>query len=711
MQSGDKSSPLEMSCPELMNHSDESTTRGATTSGETVPSPTERTATKTSGATGEPQATRASPKRPPSVRRPPPPSKKAHTDPKPEVKMEIEPPVSEEKHTDKEGEGGRHSNEGESKNKQSGPPKKPPAVRRPPPPTVRPVPKQRSRSETPEPQEQDEKILLPREAPQTPTGGGGEKEAEASQESAHMESKSTPVKRLPSVSRPPPPSKRPNPAEEAKQPTTAQMSSGEAANTTTTPPKRPPAVAAIGRPLPPRKKQTETDDTAIKPQEMSVDAPLTKSEHLQSSSDDSVKDLVGGGNDEDMEVEQPPQAQSPTETDRRMEQMFDTPSENHKEEKEKVTAPAVKKQNVLDEDRGDLNGEKPSQPAMPQASMKKPSIERPPPPAMPKKPPVRRDSQEIKPVESHKFEETTSKELTIEKPEEVHPNFQAKPDSPKEPDVRNEIKHSPGPKRPAPPTNKKLSIKKPPTTPSPQQTKQVHFIENEREHREAASEEPAKGKEDESEENSAELQTLPSTNSKQEPKEVEVSEKKPDQHSPRPKRPTPPMPTKKLSIKKPPPPSMTRKPSVKSKPSEAPAAVKKEETVEDWAEIWKEGHEISNETTQQPDEDVKKAHPVIVEPPEGEQGEVQSSINSQAEPTEKITMTVVDLSGRKSPNSGRKSPNLTRKSPTLRKKSKHPDQESDEEVESSVKIIKYPSGSSLTNSTNGKAAEAEGEYY
>ena len=559
------------------------------------PTPAERTAPKTPENTGKgeedklgdtasaeaqaPKSTRAPPKRPPTVRRPPPPSKRPHTDVKSEdTKAAAELPVGGLEKAEKEAQEKRDGGgEEERREKPSQPPKRPSTVKRPPPPTARPVPRQREKSSSPETQKQVEHISLPKEeiSLQSPTS----KEEEGEKiEGVQAESRPTPMKRLPSVSRPPPPSKRPHPQ----------------------------AAPA---------------------------AEIDKEEKIEGQV---VENEIKHDTEEEPAVTSPKQ---------------DKPPSPHSPGPKRPQPPAIKKRKVADE-ATDVKEEESSQPppppppAQPQPLTKKSSIKRPPPPAMPKKQqPVKPVTQEVeaKPVESDKVEET-------------------------EP-AKNESREG------------EISSEK----------------------------EPAEDK-------STEAQVNLAVDSKQEPKEQEVVEKKPAvQHSPGPKRPAPPS-TKKLSIKKPPPPATSRKPSVKAKQPPPPVIKKDEKT---------EGETVTKEVTQveehirprPPEEQPKEAKPVIVESSEKVEREedvstTEPSRTASSESTEKMTMTVLVQPGRKSPKTGRRSPNMGRKSPILRKKSRQGGQEEsdEEELEGSVKIIKYPSGSSLTKNTNGKAGEAEGEY-
>ena len=641
------------------------------------PTPVERTAPETAAkenTTGKgekedghaPKSTTkaAAPKRPPTIRRPPPPSsKRAHTvDAKPDdAKAAVtEPPVAEEveKANEKESPEGKEE-EKEVREKQSQqPPKRPSTVKRPPPPTARPVPRQREKS--PETQEQ---ILSPKEeeAPlQSPTsreGEGGEK-----MESGQAESRPAPMKRLPSVSRPPPPSKRPHPHSAP-----------------------PPA--------------TETN------KEENIEGQVVDSPH------------------ENEAKQEEPAVTSPKQ---------DKPPSSHSSPGPKQPQPpAIKKRKVTEsEETGDVKEEEveqsqspsppPPQPVQPQPATKKLSIKRPPPPAMPKKQlqPPKPTSQAVEAepaLESDKVEEAVSKEPT--KDEKMEENSKVVLDS-KEQEVSEEkpAHHSPGPKRPAPPINKRLSVNKPPPKPTPPQ--EVEPAENESREEEATC---TTEKEHGAEDKSTESQVNPAADSKQETKELEVVEKKPTgQHSPGPKRPAPPS-TKKLSIKKPPPPATARKPSIKAK-QPPPAFVKKDEKTEGEAAtkvVTKvEEHVPPNKPSEEQSVDnVKEAKPVIVESSSEKDKKVEevstaeSSRSSSGESPEKVTMTVLVQPGRKSPNAGRRSPNMGRKSPILRKKLRQEEDSDEEELEGSVKIIKYPSGSSLTKNTTGKAGEAEGQSH
>ena len=528
-------------------------------------------------------------------------------------------------------------------------PKRPPTVRRPPPPTARPVPRQREKSNSPEAQEQ---ISSPKEEDtlQSPTtreeGEGGEK-----MESGQAESKPTPVKRLPSVGRPPPPSKRPHPQ----------------------------AAPA-----------TETDKEE-KIERQVVDAPHK--------------------NEAKLDAEEEPAVTSPKQ---------DKPPSSHSPGPKRPQPPAIKKRKVTDE-ANDVKEEEQSQsplpPVQPQPAAKKLSIKRPPPPAMLKKQqPAKPVAQavEAKQVQREKVEEAASKESTKdEKAKETSDDSQVV--SEQEMSEEKSAQQSPGPKRPAPPINKRPSVNKPPPKPTSPQ-------EREPAGNDSRDEEVTADKEHRDEEKSTEAQVKPALDSKQEAKELEVIEKKPTgQHSPGPKRPAPPS-TKKLSIKKPPPPATARKPSVKAKQT-PPAVVKKDEKTEGEAAAkgvaQVEEHVPPKPPVEQSADKAKEAKPVIVESlekveKEEEVSTAEPSQTSSSESPEKLTMTVLVQPGRKSPNAGRRSPNMGRKSPILKKKLKQGGQEEDsdeEELEGSVKIIKYPSGSSLTKNTNGKAGEAEGQSH
>ena len=708
------------------------------------------------------------PKRPPTVKRPPPPTKRPHVDP--------EASVGEEKPIDKEAQESKQVIEKEVvKETPAHPPKRPPATKRPPPPTVRPVPRQKSTTKSLESPGEGEGAVSPPpgDEPQTPPTSRVEEKMEVD-ESA-VESRPTPAKRHPSVTRPPPPSKRPHHAEDDGRQAVAQKAVSEAS--TSAPPKRPP-VTAMRRPPPPGKKVDNSPTAAANADKL--DKPVEPPVPKVASSGDTAEDKLG--------IEQGVLPQSSTaEVDKErsdvlVEQVADTKSESEvKPNQENVPdaspkhspgpgrpqPPAVGKDTMADSEAGVVKEEK-SQPALPPSSTKKSSIKRPPPPAMPKSKPVRPVSQEIKLAENDKVEVSDSKEQTAVERVAVD-----KTDSSTDQKVSGH-KHCPGPKRPAPPTNKRPSVKSPPTPHEPKQvedetvkeelasadpTDNVGLDEKSTEQTLPSEAEPTVAKEEEKEQEvsaktlphhspglkrpapptnkrrsvkSAPIKSTPhetkevetettkqeltseksdgidekSTESEQqtppseaeskvavEDKEHEVSARKAPHHSPGPKRPAPPT-AKKLSIRKPPPPAAARKPSVKTKPP-PPAVAKKEEEEksEDGVkgDVLGESLESTEQVKQQQGDEMKASHPVVIEPVEGNQ-EIVQSING--EPSDKLKMTVLVQPGRRSPNS-------SRKSPTLRKKSKHEDQDSDDELEGSVKIITYPSGSSLTKNGNG----------